>query len=50
MLIKLAVSIHRTGVNESNGYWDEDIATGTGWSRRTRPIDDRFTVTNHCKN
>ena len=30
MLMKLAVSIHRTGVNESNGDSDEDIAIGTG--------------------
>ena len=28
--MKLAVSIHRTGVNESNGDRDEDIAIGTG--------------------
>ena len=30
MLMKLAVSIHRTGVNESKGDSDEDIAIGTG--------------------
>ena len=30
MLMKLAVSIHRTGVNESNGDRDEDIAIRTG--------------------
>ena len=30
MLVKLAVSMHRTGVNESNGDWDKDIAIGTG--------------------
>ena len=30
MLMKLAVSIHQTGVNESNGDWDKDIAIGTG--------------------
>ena len=30
MLMKLAVSIHRTGVSDSNGDWDEDIAIGTG--------------------
>ena len=29
-LMKLAVSIHRTGVDESNGDRDEDIANGTG--------------------
>ena len=29
-LMKLAVSIHRTGVDESNGDRDEDIAIGTG--------------------
>ena len=29
-LMKLSVSIHRTGVNESNGDSDEDIAIGTG--------------------
>ena len=28
--MKLVVSIHRTGVTESNGDWDEDIAIGTG--------------------
>ena len=28
--MKLAVSIHWTGVNESNGDWDEDIAIGMG--------------------
>ena len=28
--MKLAVSIHRTAVTESNGDWDEDIAIGTG--------------------
>ena len=30
MLMKLAVSIHWTGVTESNGDWDEDIVIGTG--------------------
>ena len=29
-LIKLAVSIHRTGATESNGDWDEDIMIGSG--------------------
>ena len=29
-LMKLVVSIHRTGANESNGDSDEDIAIGTG--------------------
>ena len=28
--MKLAVSIHRTGVTDSNGDFDEDIAIGTG--------------------
>ena len=28
--MKLAVSVHRTGVTDSNGDWDEDIAIGTG--------------------
>ena len=28
--MKLAVSIQRTGVTDSNGDWDEDIATGMG--------------------
>ena len=28
--MKLAVSMRRTGVTESNGDWDEDIAIGTG--------------------
>ena len=42
MIMKLAVSIHRTGVTDSNGDWDEDIAIGTSW--QTWPIDDRFTV------
>ena len=28
--MKLAVSIHRTGVHESNGDWVEDIAIGMG--------------------
>ena len=28
--MKLAVSIHPTGVTDSNGDWDEDIAIGTG--------------------
>ena len=30
MLIKFVVSIHRTGVTDSHGDWDEDIAIGTG--------------------
>ena len=30
MLMKLAVSIHQTGVNESNRDRDEDTAIGTG--------------------
>ena len=30
MLMKLVVSIHRTGVTDSTGDWDEDIAIGTG--------------------
>ena len=29
-LMKLAVSIHGTGVTDSNGDWDEGIAFGTG--------------------
>ena len=29
-LMKSAESIHWTGVTESNGDWDEDIAIGTG--------------------
>ena len=49
-LMKLAVSIHWTGVTDSNGIWEDDIAIGTGGVRRTRLIDDRFTVRIHCKN
>ena len=30
MLMKIAVSIHRTGVNASNGDSDKDIVIGTG--------------------
>ena len=30
MLMMLEVSIHRTGVTDSNGDWDEDTAIGTG--------------------
>ena len=30
MLMKLAVSVHRTGVTESNCDWDKDMAIGTG--------------------
>ena len=30
MLMKLEESIHRTGVNESNGDSDEDTVIGTG--------------------
>ena len=29
-LLKLAVSIHRTGVTDSNGDWGEDIVIGMG--------------------
>ena len=27
---EVRLSIHRTGINESNGDWDEDIVIGTG--------------------
>ena len=30
MLVKLAVSIHQTGVNDSNGDWDEDDCDQNG--------------------
>ena len=30
MLMKLAVSISRTGVTDSNGDWDEDIVIRMG--------------------
>ena len=43
MSMKLAVSIHRTGVTESNGDWDEDIAIRIGGARKHGP--DLFTPT-----
>ena len=42
-LMKLAVSVHWTGVLDSNGNWDEDITIGTdGVGKRGRStIDSR---------
>ena len=44
MLVKLAVSIHRTGVTDSSGDWDEDDRDRNGWSQQTLPFDDQFTI------
>ena len=40
-IMKLAVSIHRTGVTDSNGDWDEDIMIRIGGvSERCRSMID----------
>ena len=49
MSMKLAVSIHRTGVTDSNGDWDEDIVIRTGGVGE-RGQYDRFTVRIHHHN
>ena len=42
-LMKFTVSMHRTGVIDSNGKLGWRYRDQNGWSRRTRPINNRFT-------
>ena len=49
-VVKLAVSIHWTGVTDSSGDWNGLNRGRNGWSGRTWLIDDQFSGINCRKN